>query len=232
MPHTYKYPRPALTADTVLFGFDLEKGELLVLLIKRAHPPFKDRWAIPGGFLNAGEENPEEAARRELFEECGIRGLYMEQLGAFGEPGRDPREHVVTVAHLGLVNLRDQKVTAGSDASSAAWIPVRGLPEMAFDHSKILAVALARLQEKIRSRPLAFELLPKKFTILQLQSLFEAVLETRLDKRNFRKKILALGVLRPLNQTRAAAGRRQAKLFSFDTRTYRRLTKQGGEFRL
>lgn len=229
MSHTYEYPRPALTVDTIIFGLDVEENELRVLLIKRGIKPYKGDWAIPGGFVIPGE-SVDDAARRELEEECGVKGVFLEQLYTFGAPKRDPREHVVTVAYFALVNINDHNLQAGTDANEAAWFSIYDVPKLAFDHDKILEVALTRLRGKIRYHPLGFELLPKKFTLTQLQNLHEIVLEKKLDKRNFRKKVLSLNVLKDLNEIQTNVTHRAARLYSFDEKAYRKLEKDGSGF--
>ena len=229
MPCTYQYPRPALTVDCVVFGFD--GGELKVLLIQRALEPFKEAWALPGGFVRV-DETVDEAARRELAEETGLKNVFLEQLYTFGEIKRDPRERVVSVAHYALVKLSDHHARAATDAARAGWFLISRLPKLAFDHAEIVAVALARLQGKVRYQPIGFELLPPKFTLSGLQRLYEAILETRLDKRNFRKKVLGFGLLLPLKETRMTGRHRPARLFRFDTAKYRKLRKRGFNFEL
>jgi 8-oxo-dGTP diphosphatase len=229
MPHTYQYPRAALTVDCVVFGFD--GGELKALLIQRALEPFKGRWALPGGFVRV-DETLDAAARRELAEETGLQSVFLEQLYSFGELNRDPRERVVSVAYYALVKLSDHKVVGATDAADAKWFPISKLPRLAFDHAEILAVALARLKGKVRYQPIGFELLPPKFTLSELQRLYEAVLETELDKRNFRKKVSALGLLVALKETRMAGRHRPAQLFRFDTDAYEKLKKQGFNFEI
>jgi 8-oxo-dGTP diphosphatase len=229
MPHTYEYPRAALTVDCVVFGFD--DAALKVLLIKRGIPPFKGRWALPGGFVRV-EETVDEAARRELSEETGLKNVFLEQLYTFGTVHRDPRERVVSVAYFSLVALAGHPATGATDATEAAWFPVAEVPPLAFDHSDILATAVARLRGKVRYEPIGFELLPEKFTLSQLQHLYEAVLQTALDKRNFRKKILSMGLLLPLKEQLRAGAHRPAQLFRFDTKKYAALKKRGFNFEL
>ena len=229
MPHTYEYPRAALTVDCVVFGFD--EGELKVLLIERGQEPFKGRWALPGGFVRV-EETVDDAARRELVEETGLKNVFLEQLYTFGTVNRDPRERVVSVAYYALVKLSDHRARAATDAANAEWFPVSKVPALAFDHAGILATALARLKGKVRYEPIGFELLPPKFTLSQLQHLYEAVLETDLDKRNFRKKVLGFGLLVPLRQTQMTGRHRPAQLFSFDTEKYEKLKKRGFNFEI
>lgn len=227
MRYTYEHPRPALTVDCVVFGFD--GGDLQVLLIRRGLEPFKDRWALPGGFVHL-DETLDEAARRELAEETGLREVFLEQLHTFGAVERDPRERVVSVAYFALV--KPTAATAATDAAEAEWFPVASIPPLAFDHAEIFATALARLRGKLRYEPLGFELLPRKFTLGQLQGLYEAVLGTALDKRNFRKKVLGFDLLVPLNEKHRDGAHRPAQLFRFDPAKYRRLKKQGFLFEL
>ncbi len=229
MPHTYKYPRPALTVDCVVFGFD--ESELKVLLIERALEPFKGSWALPGGFVHVNE-TIDEAARRELAEEAGLTNVFLEQLYTFGAPDRDPRERVVSVAHFALVKLSDYNARAAADAADARWCPISDVPKLAFDHADILATALERLKSKVRYQPIGFELLPPKFTLSQLQHLYEMILGTELDKRNFRKKVLSFGLLVPLKETQMTGRHRPAQLFRFDADKYEKLKKRGIHFEL
>src|SRR6516162_8497639 len=229
MSFTYKYPRAALTVDCVVFGFD--EGELKVLLIERGLEPFKGRWALPGGFVRV-DETLDEAARRELVEETGLKNVFLEQLYTFGAVERDPRERVVSIAYYALVKLSNHRAKAATDAANAQWFPVSKLPKLAFDHPEILRTALARLQGKVRYQPIGFELLPEKFTLSHLQHLYEAVLETKLDKRNFRKKVLSFGLLVPLQETQMAGRHRPAQLFRFDQKRYEQLRRKGFNFEL
>lgn len=215
--------------DCVVFGFD--DGELKVLLIRRGLPPFKGKWALPGGFVRV-EETVDEAARRELVEETGLKNVFLEQLYTFGEVDRDPRERVVSVAYYALVQLAEHPATGASDASDAAWFPAARPPALAFDHAEILKTASQRLRGKVRYEPIGFELLPEKFTLSQLQHLYEAVLQTEVDKRNFRKKILGMGLLVPLKERARSGAHRPAQLFRFDTRKYTALKKRGFHFEL
>ncbi len=226
---TYQYPRAALTVDCVVFGYD--EGELKVLLIERGLDPFKGRWALPGGFVRVAE-TLNDAARRELREEAGLKDIFLEQLYTFGTVDRDPRERVVSVAYYALVKLSDHRAKAATDAANAEWFPISRVPKLAFDHAEILAAALARLKGKVRYQPIGFELLPPKFTLSQLQRLYEAVLETDLDKRNFRKKVLSFGLLVPLKETQMAGRHRPAQLFRFDADKYEKLKKRGFNFEL
>jgi len=229
MNYSYQYPRAALTVDCVVFGFD--DAELKVLLIERGLEPFKGKWALPGGFVRV-DETLDNAARRELEEEAGLADVFLEQLYTFGALERDPRERVVSVAYYALVKLAAHNTRAATDAADARWFPISGVPKLAFDHADIYATALARLKGKVRYEPIGFELLPPKFTLSQLQHLYEAILQTPLDKRNFRKKVLGFGLLVPLKETQMAGRHRPAQLFRFDADKYEKLKRRGLLFEL
>jgi 8-oxo-dGTP diphosphatase len=224
MPYTYKYPRAALTVDCVVFG--LEQASLQVLLIQRASAPFARRWALPGGFVEL-KEPLEAAARRELEEETGLKLGYLEQLYTFGALGRDPRERTISVAYFALIKPGDQPLKAASDARAVGFFAVDALPKLAFDHAQIVSLAVERVRNKLRYAPIGFELLPRKFTLGQLQRLYETVLDRALDKRNFRKKILALGILHELDEVERDVAHRAARLYRFDPRKYQKLMQQG-----
>ena len=225
--YSYEFPRPALTVDGVVFGFDGES--LKVLLIERSKQPHG--WALPGGFVRM-EESLDAAAERELCEETGLRNVFLEQLYTFGNPHRDPRERVVTVAYFALVKLLDHRVKADTDARNAAWYKLSELPRLEFDHGQIIKVALERLRGKVRYVPIGFELLPPTFALSQLQLLYETILERRLDKRNFRKKVLALGLLDDTKKMQSDVAHRAAKLYQFNSEAYERLKRNGVDFEL
>ncbi len=229
MPHTYEYSRAALTVDCVVFGMDDE--DLKVMLIQRDLPPFEGEWALPGGFVRV-EETLEEAARRELEEETALHNVFLEQLYSFSAVDRDPRERVVSVAYYALVKLGDHRVQAATDAREAAWFPVHDVPSLAFDHAEILGEALERLRGKLSYQPIGFELLPKKFALSQLQHVYEVVLERDLDKRNFRKKVLATGLLVETDEVQQDVAHRAARLYRFDERKYKRLARDGFHFEI
>jgi 8-oxo-dGTP diphosphatase len=229
MAYSYEYPRPALTVDCVVFGFDA--GDLKVLLIQRALEPFKGRWALPGGFVHM-TESLDAAALRELREETGLTDLFLEQLYTFGTPNRDPRGRTVSVAYFALVALEGRQLAASTDASNAAWFSARELPSLAFDHESIVDAATQRLRGKVRYQPIGFELLPEKFTLSQLQHLYETILERELDKRNFRKKILGMDVLKETDEIETDVAHRAARLYRFDEARYRKLVKKGFNFEL
>ncbi len=228
MSYCYDYPRPMVVVDCVVFGLDGER--LKVLTIQRRQAPFAGQSALPGGFVDM-DEPLEAAARRELEEETGLRGVFLEQLYTFGDPGRDPRGRAISVAYYALVNLAEHPARAGDDAAMTRWMDVSRARRLAFDHDRILAAALARLRAKLRYQPIGFELLPQKFTLSQLQSLYETVLARPLDKRNFRRKILAMELLTPLGETQRGR-HRAARLYRFDRRRYRQLVRAGFNFEL
>lgn len=227
MSFTYEYARPAVTVDCVVFGLDV--ADLKVLLIQRKLTPFQHSWALPGGFVRI-DETLDAAARRELEEEAGVTDVYLEQLYTFGELERDPRERIVTVAYYALAKLSDHRIRAATDAMGVGWFGLDDLPKLAFDHAEIVQRAHERLRGKVRYAPVGFELLPQRFSLTQLQRLYEIILGTDLDKRNFRKKILAMDLLVETDEVEQGVRHRAARLYRFDRRKYDRLTKQGFEF--
>ena len=224
--HVYDYPRPAVTVDCVVLGLDT--ADLKVLLIKRGLEPHRGAWALPGGFV-LPDESLDAAARRELAEETGIAEVFLEQLYTFGAPDRDPRGRVITVAYYALAKLADFRIAAATDAADAGWHPLGALPPLAFDHAAIVETAVTRLRGKVRYAPIGFELLPPRFTLTQLQRLYEIILERPLDKRNFRKKILSLELVVETDEVQRGVRHRAARLYRFDRKKYERLTKQGLE---
>lgn len=204
------YPKPSVTVDVVIIA--LRGEELHVLLIKRDIAPFRGRWAIPGGFVHLGE-SLEAAARRELREETGVADVYLEQLYTFGDPGRDPRGRVISVAYVALLPA-PLAVEAGSDAREVRWWPLNALPALAFDHEKILQYALTRLRYKIEYSAVGFRLMPEEFTLSELQRAYEIILGEPLDKRNFRRRIMEAEVIEPTEEMRSGEGR-PARLYRF-----------------
>ncbi len=220
----YDWPRPAVTVDCVVFGIG-DEG-LSVLLVQRGGEPFAGQWALPGGFVRESE-SLEAAARRELTEETGLTLSFFEQLYTFGEPNRDPRGRVITVAFYALVKeLAQPPLRATGDAAAAKWFSEKALPVLAFDHGEILRVARGRLRGKVTWQPIGFELLPEMFTLSDLQRLYEVVLERGLDKRNFRRKVLNLGILEETTEMRRGPGR-PARLYRFDKEGYARAEAEG-----
>ncbi|HXQ73126.1 MAG TPA: NUDIX domain-containing protein [Pyrinomonadaceae bacterium] len=211
-----------VTVDVVIFT--IQQGVLKVLLVKRRIDPFIGQFAIPGGFV-LEDEDLEEAAARELREETGVSDVYLEQLYSFGEPDRDPRGRVVTVAYFALISA-DRKLRAGSDAAEAAWFPMDDLPPLAFDHATILNYALERLRNKLEYTTVGFQLLPEKFTLTELQEVYAAILGKTLDKRNFRRKMSVLRILKPLPEYRRG-GQRPAQLYRFVAGRFEKLKDKG-----
>ncbi len=211
-----------VTVDIVIFT--IQSGGLKVLLIRRGIPPFKDFMAIPGGFVHQ-DESLDAAALRELQEETGVADVYLEQLYTFGDPGRDPRGRIMTVAYYALIPA-GHAIKAGSDASAAEWWNAYDLPKLAFDHGAIIEYAIERLRNKLEYTTVGFKLLPRQFTLSELQAVYEAILGRKLDKRNFRKKLDLLGVLKPLPAFRNT-GRKPARLYSFSAKKFEKLKDKG-----
>ncbi|MBL8058441.1 MAG: NUDIX hydrolase [Anaerolineales bacterium] len=204
--------RPLLAVDVVIFS--LRQRDLQLLLVRRRYPPFKGRWAIPGGFVHVAE-SLEQAARRELEEETGVHAVYLEQLYTFGEPRRDPRGRVISVAYVALVPA-DVTARAGDDAAQADWHSAHALPALAFDHAEIVQYALQRLRYKLEYTAVGFELLPHEFTLSELQAAYETVLGERLDKRNFRRRLLEAGILEETERYREGESQgRPARLYRY-----------------
>lgn len=208
--HSYAYPHPAVTTDVVVFTVIDERLQLL--LIRRSREPFRGCWALPGGFLDI-DEDLDVCAARELAEETGVTGVYLEQLYSFGRPDRDPRERVISVAYYALVPSDRIQVRAASDAAEAAWFPVANLPELAFDHGEIIAMAHQRLVAKLDYSTIAFQLLAETFTLGELQQIYETLIDAELDKRNFRKWALALEHIEETGELRRRGNHRPARVY-------------------
>jgi 8-oxo-dGTP diphosphatase len=210
--YSYEYPRPAVTVDVV--AFSVQNRKLSVLLIQRAVDPFARMWALPGGFVHI-DEDLEAAAERELEEETGLRGAYLEQLYTYGAPDRDPRGRVVSVAYFALIPSNEPIQTGGgSDVSRACWHTLEDLPQLAFDHAGIIHYALRRLRYKLEYSAVGFQLLPETFTLTELQQTYEIILGEELDKRNFRRRILHAGVIEATPHKRSGEGR-PARLYRY-----------------
>lgn len=209
MPYTYTYPHPAVTVDVVVFT--IEADDLKVLLVQRDGQPFEGRWALPGGFVEL-DESLRRAAWRELKEETGVNAAFLEQLGAFGHPDRDPRERVISVAYYALIPLDRLEIQAASDARDAGLFSLGALPQLAFDHAKILRRAHQRLKDKLDDLLIPLQLVPQFFTLSELQQVVELIQEEKLDKRNFRKKIQALDLVEETGEERRTGPHRPAKL--------------------
>ena len=210
MSYTYDYLHPAVTVDIVIFT--LRADELKVLLIKRALSPFQGEWALPGGFVDL-DESLDAAARRELEEETGVAGVYLEQLYTFGTPDRDPRERVITIAYYALIPSDRIVLQAATDAEGVSWFGLEELPELAFDHSEILGIAHERLVAKLDYSTIAFQFMPQAFSLSELQQVYEVIFRASVDKRNFRKRILALNLIEPTGAEKREGAHRPAKLY-------------------
>lgn len=208
--YCYRYPHPAVTTDVVVFT--IRKKRLQLLLIRRGGQPFKDSWALPGGFLEI-EEDLETCAKRELAEETGVSGVFLEQLYTFGTPDRDPRERVISVTYYALVPSDRLRIKASSDAAAAAWYPLDELPDLAFDHNEIIALAHQRLVAKLNYSTIAFQFMPETFTLSELQGVYEILRNESLDKRNFRKWILALDQIVETGEQRRSGSHRPARVY-------------------
>lgn len=219
-----------ISVDAIVFGYSKEEG-VRILLIRRKYPPFKDSWAIPGGFV-LNKETLEEAVYRELKEETGISINYLEQLYTFGDPNRDPRNRVISVAYFGLINSNKyRRLIADTDASEASWFPINELPNLAFDHRKIVQKALIRLKNKIRYEPIGFELLDEKFPFSDLEELYASLSGEQIDRRNFKKKVMSYGIIEELEEYAEKGGPgRPGKLYKFNKKVYSNLQKKGVYF--
>lgn len=221
-----------LTVDAIVFGYSKEAG-VSVLLIKRKYAPFQGQWAIPGGFVK-DEESLEAAVERELEEETGVSINYLEQLYTFGTPDRDPRARIVSVAYFGLVKSSEfEKLQANTDAEEASWFNIKSLPALAFDHQQIIKMAIERLRSKIIYQPIGFELLDAKFPFSDLEHLYSTLLDRPIDRRNFKKKVMHLGILDELDEKVKTAGAgRPGKLFRFNRAVYKKLLEEGLHFEI
>lgn len=221
-----------VAVDAIVFGYSKDEG-VSILLIKRKYDPYKGSWAIPGGFV-LDDESLEDAVARELQEETGVKINYLEQLYTFGKPDRDPRTRILSVAYFGLVKSNQfEKLKATTDAEAAEWFNFNHFPKLAFDHKKILSVAIERLRGKIVYQPIGFELLDKKFPFSDLEQLYSTLLDRPVDRRNFKKKIMSLGILDELEEKAKSTGAgRPGNLFQFNKTTYNRLLKNRMHFEI
>ncbi len=221
--------KSGVSVDNIIFGFD--KDHLKILLIKRKEYPFAGMWALPGDMVKP-DEDLRHSAKRVLEQLTGLSNIYLEQVFTFGKVDRHPKGRVITVAYYSLVNVNEFDLRAASFAEKVEWKEVRSIESLAFDHFKIMHVCLEKLQRDVRFRPIGFELLPKAFTLTELQQLYETVLEKELDKRNFRKKILSMNILKTENELQKNVAHRPAKLYAFDDEKYEFAKKRGFIFEL
>jgi len=219
----------ALSIDCLIFGF--QKGRLDILLVKHAKGISEGKWALPGGWITYGE-SVDTAANRILKSLTGISNIYLEQLKAFGEPNRYPTKRVITISYFALINEEHYALIPGFTASDVQWFNILELPELPYDHTHILDFGFTHLKHKVRHEPIGFNLLPEKFTLLQLQGLYEAILETQLDKSNFRRKLAKMKLLKACNEKQKDVSHRAAGLYRFDKKIYDSLKKNGIAFEL
>ncbi|KIC94236.1 NUDIX hydrolase [Flavihumibacter solisilvae] len=221
-----------VAVDAIVFGYSKHDG-ISVLLIQRKYKPYKDIWAIPGGFV-LEDESLEDAVKRELLEETGITVNYLEQLYTFGEPNRDPRQRVISIAYFGLVKTSQyQELKASTDAENANWFSIKKLPSLAFDHKQMITAAIERLRAKVRYQPVGFELLDKKFPFSDLEKLYLALLDKEINRRNFSKKILSFDFLEETGELSKPEGKgRPSKMYQFNPKRYKELLKEGFHFEI
>ena len=217
----------SITIDSVIFGF--QEGDLEVLLVKHGEGISKGKWGLPGGWIYKTEAI-DTAAYRLLLELTGLNQIFLEQLKAFGDPERFPLERVITIGYYALVNRKDYRIKAGFTASEVKWFKIKEIPELIYDHNHIINTSHNRLKKRVRQAPLGFNLLPTKFTLLQLMKLYEEILSTTLDKSNFRRKILKMKLLVDLGEKETNVSHRAAKLYRFDDDIYQKLTVKGFNF--
>jgi len=217
----------AVSVDIVIFRF--EGKSLRVLLVQRGVDPYKHAWALPGEMVKS-DENLDAAADRVLHELTSLSDVYLEQVASFGDPSRHPAGRAFTVAYYSLIGTTSHPVSPNGWATSAQYFDVEELPDLAFDHSAVLQTCLNRLRERVRSRPIGFELLPRVFSLSDLQNLYESILGETLDKRNFRKKILSMGIVEDTGELQSNVNHRPAKLYRFDESRYEALVLKGFSF--
>ncbi|GGF20795.1 NUDIX hydrolase [Flavobacterium limi] len=217
----------AITIDCVIFGFD--QGSLEVLLIQHGEGISKGKWGLPGGWINK-KESIDNAAHRLLYELTALDHIYLEQLKAFGNPDRFPLRRVITIGYYALIKREDYSIQPGFTASDAKWYKINQIPDLIYDHSEILTYSLQHLRDRVRQAPIGFNLLPEKFTLLQLMHLYEEILGIEMDKSNFRRKILHMKLLVVLDEKQQDVSHRAAKLYKFDSEIYTKLTEKGFNF--
>ena len=225
-----KHTRHLVAVDCIIFGYDILEKEIKLLLVKRSFNPAKGRWSLAGGFVEENE-SLDEAACRILRNLTGLEIIYMKQSYSYGEVDRDPGARVISIAYFALIAIRDinQELT---EQNGAHWRSINRLPDLIFDHAAMVEKALGDLQNQIKIKPVGFELLPEKFTLVQLQDLYEAIYRRKVDKRNFRKKILSMGILEKLDEKEKETSKRGAYYYKFNKDSYEKLRKNGFYFNL
>lgn len=226
MLHKYKNEDKVLVAvDCIIFGFDPNAEELKVLLIKRNFEPEKGKWSLMGGFLHL-EETLKESANRVLYNLTGLDSVFLEQLKAFSIVDRDPADRTISVAYYALINVEEFEKTLYKE-NSATWFKISEKPNLIFDHDDMIDLAIARLRHKASIEPIGFELLPEKFTMRQLQKLYEEIFNEELDKRNFAKKVNSFGLLQKLEEKDKGSSRKGSFLYRFDEDKYKKNGSNG-----
>ncbi len=223
-----KEDKVLLAVDCIIFGFDGE--DLKILLIKRDFEPEKGKWSLIGGFLKK-EQDLDQAASRILYYLTGLDNIYLEQFYAFSKVDRDPGERTISVAYYALIDMASHSEEI-IQLDAAKWFSLKHAPELIFDHDTMVELAVSRLQYRAKTQPIGFELLPDKFTMLQLQNLYESVLNEKLDKRNFTSKISALGILVKLDEKDKGSSKKGSYLYRFDIDKYREKLKEGFVFKM
>jgi 8-oxo-dGTP diphosphatase len=220
--------RHLIAVDCIIFGYDTVEKEIKLLLFKRSFDPAKGRWSLAGGFVEANE-SLDDAASRILRNLTALESVYMKQSYTYGDTDRDPGDRVISVAYFALIALRDINKEL-SEKNGVSWHSLNRLPDLIFDHSSMVKRALADLQTQIRIKPVGFELLPAKFTLVQLQDLYEAIYQRKVDRRNFRKKILSMGILEKLDEKERETSKKGAFYFKFNEDNYKKLKQNGFYF--
>ena len=225
-----KHPKVLLAVDSIIFGINENESELKLLILKRKFEPAKGNWSLMGGFV-APDESIESAAERIVKELTGLENVYMEQLYAFGDIARDPGGRIVSVAYFSLIKINDYDKEL-ANKYGAYWISLSEIPDLIFDHNEMVKKALRKLRIRARTQPIGFELLPEKFTIPQLQSLYEAIYQTPFDKRNFRRKLLTMNLLEKMDEKEKETSKKGAYYYKFNTEKYEELLQKGFNFEI
>jgi 8-oxo-dGTP diphosphatase len=225
-----KTPRHLVAVDCIIFGYDILEKEIKLLLFKRLIDPAKGKWSLAGGFVYENE-SLDEAASSILRKLTGLESVYLKQSYAYGDKDRDPGNRVISVAYFALITIRDIDHEL-AERNGVHWRSISRLPDLIFDHPKMVKRALADLQNQVKIKPVGFELLPEKFTLVQLQDLYEAIYQRKIDKRNFRKKILSMGIIEKLNEKEKETSKKGAYYYKFNEKRYRILKKDGFYFNL
>lgn len=225
-----KYPKQLVAVDSIIFGFNENDLDLKILLLKRNFEPEKGKWSLMGGFVSS-EESLDNAAKRIVTQLTGLGNVYMEQLFAFGDVGRDTGGRIISIAYFSLIKINDHDSKLAKE-HGAFWISLSELPELIFDHTEMVEKALRKLRIRARTQPIGFELLPEKFTIPQLQRLYEAIYQLPFDKRNFRRKLLSMELLEKMDEKEKETSKKGAYYYKFNQKKYEELVQKGFNFEM